>query len=152
MKERLIAFTRNEANVKKANIAHVIIAISTLTMILFIFKNPIIVSILTFTYLINMFAFDFIKGLSEEDEEVIKNNDFTLLFFANPNEIINSICIIIALIICSGIIIYLNKVRALKIVINFPQLIIGCIILIIFCIFIKFVSLKISRYFRKKLI
>lgn len=152
MKERLIAFTRNEANVKKANIAHVIIAISTLTMILFIFKNPIIVSILTFTYLINMFAFDFIKGLSEEDEEVIKNNDFTLLFFANPNEIINSICIIIALIICSGIIIYLNEVRVLEIVINFPQLIIGGIILIIFCIFIKFVSLKISSYFRKKLI
>lgn len=151
MKERLIAFTRNKANIKRANIIHWIISVLTVFMILFILKNPIIVTLCSITYIINTFAYTFIEGLSKESEDIVRNNDFKLLFLVNPDEIANIIAVMIAVILCCGII-YLNKVGVYKIVISLPQFIIGFILIIIFLISIKIVAFNISNYFREKLV
>lgn len=152
MKERLIAFTRNEANVRKLNIVIYIIALLIVTMELYVFKKIIIDSILLITFIIIIFVSDFIRGLSKESENVIRNNKLISLFLANPNVIFDFISIIIVLIGGAIIITSLKKVGVYNIVINGPQSIIVLIVLIIFVILIRFIASKISKYFRKILI
>lgn len=151
MKERLIAFTRNQSNVKKVNIAHWIILFLILAMQVFIFKNPIIVSIVFIALIIDILGNYFIRGLSKENEDVIRNNDLASLFLQNPDVIFITIMLIM-IIITNEVIRCLNKAGIYKIVISVPQFIIGCILFIIFVMLMNFVVSKISKYLRKMLI
>lgn len=154
MKERLIVFTRNKENVKKVSRVSFISSLLILIMHLFA-ENPIVTTILFIALIIDFSIYDFIKFLSEENENVIRNNYLITLLAVNPY-IISTIIILILLIITDVIISNLCKVGVYTIKIGLIQFIIGIILFIILIIIlatlIQLAAYKISAYLRKVLL
>ncbi|MCI8361623.1 MAG: hypothetical protein HFJ41_00400 [Clostridia bacterium] len=151
MKEKLIAFTRNEEKTKRVKNIDFIITILIITMQLFIFQNSTIALILLFgVFLIETAICQLIKSLSKEREEVIRNNKIGLLFLSNTGGVLCIMAFIFTL-ITGSIFISLKNARVSELVISSPQLIICRIIFIIYLGIMCFLAYKISNCFRKML-
>lgn len=146
MKEKLISFTRSKKNVRWVNIIHWIILIAWMTIVLFFYNatSPVVALILDAIFIINVLSNDIVKILSEENEDVIRNNKIILILLAN-SDVVGFLILIISMII----LLFMNI--SVTITINVLFFFLAIVLVFAFLFFIFFISLMISKYFRKKL-
>lgn len=146
MKEKLISFTRSKKNVRWVNIIHWIILTAWMIIVLFFYNatSPVVALILDAIFIINVLSNDIVKILSEENEDVIRNNKMILILLSN-SDIVGFLILIISMII----LLFMNI--PVTITINVLFFFLAIVLVFAFLFFIFFISLMISKYFRKKL-
>lgn len=146
MKEKLISFTRSKKNVRWVNIIHWIILAAWMIIVLFFYNatSPVVALILDAIFIINVLSNDIVKILSEENEDVIRNNKMILILLSNL-DIVGFLILIISMII----LLFMNI--PVTITINVLFFFLAIVLVFAFLFFIFFISLMISKYFRKKL-
>lgn len=146
MKEKLISFTRSKKNVRWVNIIHWIILTAWMIIVLFFYNatSPVVALILDAIFIINVLSNDIVKILSEENEDVIRNNKMILILLSN-SDIVGFLILIISMII----LLFMNI--PVTITINVLFFFLAIVLVFAFLFFVFFISLMISKYFRKKL-
>lgn len=156
MKEKLIAFTRNEKNVKLVNILQWILAVLCyFTIWKTLEKIDLgLVIVLCAIYMIVFLVNEVVKALATKNEGTIRKNKMILIVLTSPNIVTNvaiRVMLVISTIIAKMSMIVLCKVGEVNIKINLLEIFTVLMLAVTITYLINFVSSNTNEYFKKEL-